>query len=99
MRYFRQQELCEHRAMGCARFRVKRILHSPVIFGRQCAESGIGSSPGSLGETIQETLTLLSYRLSKLNWAINPSDHGARKNPLAARNLPIQEIDVPRPGA
>ena len=34
-----------------------------------------------------------------LQWAIDPSDHGARKDSLSTRDFPIQEIDVPRPGA
>lgn len=50
------------------------------------------------GETIQETLTLASYRLFILNWANNPSDHGVRRAYLATSNIPIQKIDVPRSG-
>ena len=42
-------------------------------------------------------MTLLSYRLVRLRWAMNSSDHDDRKACRATRNDPLPEIDVPRP--
>ena len=64
-------------------------------------QSEAGQLPASprifSSETIKETLTLLSYRLSMLNCASKASDHGARNSSFSTRNFPIQETDLPRP--
>ena len=42
-----------------------------------------------LCETFQGTLTLQSYRLFMLQWAIDPYDHGARQASLSTNDFPL----------
>jgi hypothetical protein len=80
----------------------ERGLHGALQFIAERASLRFGRTDRHLNmpyETIQQILTLLSYRRFILVWAIDPYDHAARKAPLSASDFPIPEIDVPRPYA